>query len=229
MKILLISVFLFLLTASCSKDNNSKENVEVTPSQIQLIFPENVSECIEGSIISATQSEVVFKWGPLENTDLYEVHITNLFLSETRTYSTQNTQLPITIQRGTPYSWYISSPNNPVSLPSDSWSFYNSGNQKEYFIPFPAQNIQPENGTILTPNQNSVILEWLGNDLDSDILEYDVYFDEKTPPTLYQEKFNENNITINTLISGKKYYWSITTRDVLGNESNSNIFTFDVE
>ena len=229
MKILLISVFLFLLTASCSKDNNSKENVKVTPTQIQLIFPENVSECIEGSIISATQSEVVFKWGQLENTDTYEVHITNILLSETRTYSTQNTQLPITIERGTPYSWYISSPNNPVSLPSDTWSFYNSGNQKEYYIPFPAQNIQPENGTILTPNQNSVILEWIGNDLDSDILEYDVYFGETTPPTLYQEKLNKNSISIVSLTSGKKYHWRITTRDALGNESNSNIFTFEVE
>ena len=229
MKILLICIFLFLLTTSCSKDNNSKENVEVTPTQIQLIFPENVSECIEGSIISATQSEVVFRWSSLENTDTYEVHVTNLFLSETRTYSTQNTQLPITIERGTPYTWYISSPNNPQSLPSDTWSFYNSGNQAEYYIPFPAQNIQPENGTILTANQNSVLLEWIGNDLDSDILEYDVYFDETTPPTLYQEKLNKNSISIISLTSGKKYYWRITTRDVLGNESNSNIFTFEVE
>ena len=228
MKILLISVFLFLLATSCSKDNNSKD-LEVTPTQIQLIFPENISECIEGSITSATQSEVIFRWSPTENTKNYELNITNLILSASKTYSTENTELPITIDRGTPYSWYVASKNNLKTTVSDIWSFYNSGNQTEYFIPFPAQNISPKIGVVLPSNQNSVTLEWDGNDLDSDILEYDLYFDDRNPPDIYQEKIKENRITGLPISSANTYYWKITTRDELGNESASNIFVFEVE
>tara|TARA_R110002049_G_C9125672_1_gene558667 strand:- start:230 stop:922 length:693 start_codon:yes stop_codon:yes gene_type:complete len=222
-------LLLFVISNSCRKDNNLENNLELNPTKTQLIFPDNVSECIEGSILSDTQSEVFFRWTSTENTDYYELHITNLVLSNTKTYSTEDTELPITIERGTPYSWYVSSKNNSATTISDLWSFYNSSNQTQYFIPFPAQNISPEIEVVLPSNQKLVTLEWDGNDLDSDILEYDLYFEDLNPPDIYQEKIKENSLGGVPISSGNTYYWKITTRDELGNESDSNIFVFEVE
>ncbi len=223
------SILAIFILASCKKDNNLKDLIELKPTKVQLIFPQNISECIEGSILSETHSEVTFRWEPSENTDNYELHITNLLLYSTETYSTTNTELGITIPRGTPYSWYVSSHNNSAKVTSDTWSFYNSGSKTEYFIPFPAQNSYPEMRDSLPFNQSSVTLEWVGHDLDSDILDYDVYFDTSSPPTLYLEKTNKNNLADIPIAPGTTYYWKITTRDSLGNESNSNIFVFEVK
>lgn len=229
MKIVPFTILLLLLMASCGNDDNLKNNIALNPSKAQLIFPENISECIEGSIISDTQSEVIFRWTPTENTEVYDLFITNLNLTATETYTTENTQLPITIERGTPYSWYVSSKNNSSTTISDVWSFYNAGNRMEYFIPFPAQNIYPESDHILPSNINSITLEWDAKDLDSDILEYDVYFDELNPPEIYREKTKENIMADVPISSGNTYYWKITTRDEVGNESDSTIFVFEVE
>jgi hypothetical protein len=219
---------IIILTLSCGNDD-SIEKIQLNPSKAILLFPENSSECVEGSILSDTQSEVTFKWTASQNTDHYDLQLTNLVSKISESYTTNATELPITIARGVPYSWWITSINGAKTQESDIWSFYNAGDNTEYFIPFPAENIAPAPATLFPSTQSHVNLEWKGSDLDGDILEYDIYFGDSDPPAIYQEKYNETTLSNIPLVAGKSYYWKILTRDSLGNESISNIFSFEVE
>ncbi|HUH48189.1 MAG TPA: hypothetical protein VLZ54_13600 [Arenibacter sp.] len=216
-----------LLAISCGKDKNM-EDILLIPTKAVLVFPENVSECVEGNILSDTQSEVTFQWTASKNTDHYVLELTDLISKNTQTFTTKATELPITIARGTPYSWLITAINGSKAQESDIWSFYNAGKSTEYFIPFPAENIAPVPATVIPSNQSTVTLEWRGNDLDGDILEYDIYFGDTDPPNIYQEKYKQTTLPDIPLTTGKRFYWKIVTRDSLRNESSSNIFNFEV-
>ena len=65
-------------------------------------------------------------------------------------------------------------------------------------------------------------------DLDGDILEYDVYFDDSDPPAIYRENHKQSTLSDVPLAAGKQYFWKIVTRDSLGNESTSGVFSFEV-
>ena len=224
-KIVLITLLAVFI--SCGSDNDM-EKIQLIPTQAILIFPENISECIEGSILSDTQSEVTFQWTASQNTEHYDLQLTNLISKSTKSYTTKNTELPITIERGTPYSWQIISISGTKTQESDLWSFYNAGQNTEYFIPFPAENVSPVPATVYPSTQTSVTLEWNGNDLDGDILEYDIYFGDSDPPAIHQAKYKETSLANIPLVAGKSFYWKIVTRDSLGNESISDIFSFEV-
>ncbi|MCM4167315.1 hypothetical protein KCTC52924_02898 [Arenibacter antarcticus] len=229
MKSLIIPIVFILLIISCDSNNDEITNIEPTPGKAQLIFPENASECIEGEILSETQSEVLFQWTESENTNGYQVNLTNIITKNTKEYSTENNKLSIQIERGTPYSWQVISKSNSMSTKSETWSFYNAGNNIKYYIPFPAENISPINAAKLPSNQTTINLEWNASDLDSDIVEYDINFGESNSPAIYKAQIKEttlNNVPVST---GKAYYWSITTRDAVGNESLSGTFMFQVE
>src|SRR5690606_1057240 len=227
MKKVVFTAILLLLTISCGKDNNMEE-IQLVPTKAILVFPENNTECLEGSILSDTQSEVTFRWTASQNTEQYDLQLTNLISKSTKSFTTKNTELPITIERGTPYSWQIISISGPKTQESDLWSFYNAGESTEYFIPFPAENVSPAPATVYPSTQTGVTLEWNGNDLDGDILEYDIYFGDGNPPTIYQEKYKQTTLPDIPLVAGKSFYWKIVTRDSLGNESTSDIFSFEV-
>ncbi|TLP80531.1 hypothetical protein ES765_07095 [Maribacter sp. ACAM166] len=71
-------------------------------------------------------------------------------------------------------------------------------------------------------------LVWKSEDFDNDIIGYNVYFGESTDPTLFETDVVEtrfNGIAVNP---GKTYYWNIVTKNSIGNESVSPIFTFTV-
>ena len=72
---------LICLNYSCSKDNADQKNINESPGMVTLIFPENNTECKEGTIISDTQSEVAFRWNPSKNADSYILEINNLDLN----------------------------------------------------------------------------------------------------------------------------------------------------
>lgn len=227
MKRIVLIPILLLLSISCGSDNDL-EKIQLIPTKVILVFPENNSECLEGNILSAAQSEVTFRWTASQNTEHYDLQLTNLNLNSTKSYSTTNTELPVTLERGTPYSWRITSINGLKTQESDTWSFYNAGDNTEYFIPFPAENIAPPSPTLYASTQSTVTLEWKGNDLDGDILEYDIYFGDTDPPTIYQEKYKQTTLPNIPLVAGKSYYWKVITRDSLGNESSSELFSFEV-
>lgn len=223
--ILTFVLFCFLL--ACGADLDLLENI-VLEQQVNLVFPENVSECTEGTIITDTKSEVVFKWARLtENTNTYNVNLTNLNTNTIVLFETNDTELPITLERGTPYSWFVSYASSDYPI-SEIWSFYNAGPGLDSYLPFPATAVSPVSGASISSTSTNVNLIWKGEDLDDDIIGYDLYFGiEENPPLLAEDieatRYNDIPVT-----AGLQYYWKIITKDSVGNESESEIFTFTV-
>ncbi|NJB72852.1 hypothetical protein GGR42_003350 [Saonia flava] len=198
------------------------------PSAATLVFPQNNTECNEGTILNDTQSEVTFEWNASQNTDSYEVNITNLNTSSTQKVTATGTETAVTIARGTPYEWFVVSKANGtnVTATSSNAKFYNQGPGIENYAPFPADVVNPERGTTLATT-TSVALEWIGSDVDDDIEEYEVLFGTDETPTVSLGTVTETIIDAN-VASGGVYYWRVITTDSQGNTSQSEIFEFRV-
>lgn len=227
-KIISIVTLLGFIALSCSEDDDSTgTNTFDAPSSATLIFPENNTVCNEGTIISDTETDVLFQWEESENTSSYVLQITNLNNGNTRNISTLSTEFLIRILRGTPYSWSVRSIglDGGESAESSVWSFYNAGLPTENYAPFPATAIHPQPGSSV--DEGTVTLEWEASDIDNDIATYTVFFDTSNPPLA------EVDSTINTssevsVSSEVVYYWRIITTDEVGNTSTSQVFQFAV-
>jgi len=86
-------------------DNGGDDPVTMipNPAAATLIFPENNSECNEGTIVNENESDVNFRWSASENTDSYSVKVTNLLTSESFNVVQGGTERVFRLQRGTPY------------------------------------------------------------------------------------------------------------------------------
>lgn len=220
-----------LACASCGQDSDLIALFGRSPGKVALIFPENNSECTEGIILSDEQSEVTFRWEASVYTTDYEVRLANLAEGTVEILESDTNQLPITLSRATPYSWYVVSKNseNNKSAQSDTWSFYNAGSGPVSHIPFPAEAVSPENGAVIPASQASITLDWEASDLDGDLVAYDLYFGMASPPQLYQVQLTEDEYPEIAISPGTTYYWMVVCRDAIGNESNSVQFSFSVQ
>lgn len=201
------------------------------PQGAQLVFPERDSECTTGIEINETQSQVTFEWQPANNTDRYTLTVINLMTNSPQAISTTNTSAALSIEKGAPFSWSILSSNDDSdeTATSESWLFYNAGSQTTY-APFPAQIIFPRaGGTVQASTDGEVELEWLGADVEDDIVNFEVYFSSTSPPEILLGTSTTENSTISAdVISGQIYYWRVITMDAEGNSSDSGIFDFKV-
>ena len=97
------------------------------PSMATLTSPTNNKVCEEGTSVSDSQSSVNFQWTAGNNTDSYDLRITNLnsnqVINQTNITSTNKA---VTLNKGTPYSWKVTSKRNgtTVSAESSTWKFY---------------------------------------------------------------------------------------------------------
>ena len=198
------------------------------PSAVTLVFPANNEECNSGVSVSATQSRVNFQWNEGANATSYTVFVKNLLTNAESSINSSVNQVEITINKSTPYKWWIISKATGTSETAKSleWKFYNSGDAVQTYAPFPAELVAPVMGS--TVSETTVTLEWLGSNVDNDIKEYDVYFDTAHPPTNKIETVTAEKIE-NVSISTNTYYWKIVTRDNEGNTSTSQLFQFKVE
>ena len=228
MKIKGILFSLILVLSSCGKDNDLSGLV-LNPAAATLIFPENLTKCFEGNIISPTESEVTFRWNASDNTDIYELHVSNLLNGSTDIYQTKQTELAVIILRGVPYSWFVVSALNDTNntATSQTWSFYNAGEAVVSYIPFQAEPISPLPGTVFS-NVSTISLSWQATDLDDDIISYDIYFGSSSPPEMYQADVTSASVQNIPVSPNAIYYWQISTKDEQGNESVSSIFDFEV-
>lgn len=91
------------------------------PTQANLNSPTNNEVCEEGTSVSATQSSVNFQWTAGSNTDSYDLRITNLnsnqIINQTNISQTNKS---VTLNKGTPYSWKVTSKRSGTSQTSDS-------------------------------------------------------------------------------------------------------------
>ncbi|WP_375325090.1 hypothetical protein [Flagellimonas sp. GZD32] len=195
------------------------------PSVATLVFPDNNEECTEGVIVSETESQVTFQWAASENTDNYTLTIQNLETGVETSSTTSNTELQVTLNRGTAYAWTVvsSADGTNETATSETWRFYNAGAAIENYAPFPAYNPYPEMGIEVA--SGNISLQWEGSDLDGDTLMYTVYLDTANPPTTLLGESASASIDA-TLEVDKVYYWQVNSVDSAGNSSTSEIFEF---
>jgi len=131
-----------------------------TPGKTSLVAPLNAKTCEEGTNTSATQSTVTFSWNSASDTESYELRITNLNTSEVITQTgISTTSATVTLNRGIPYSWSITSKNKGATTTvSDIWKFYLAGVGVTNYAPFPAAAVSPLPGTTVTPTNGKVTL-----------------------------------------------------------------------
>lgn len=224
----LILVLTLSLGISCGGDDNDDVIAPVVnPTAAMLNFPLNNTECNEGTIISESRSEVIFKWTGAVNNDSYTLSLKNLETGVVKNYNSNFEELPISILRGVSYSWWVVSKvtGNSETAESQIWKFYNAGLPKESHPPFPAEVVSPVMGS--TVGSGVVKLQWKGSDVDNDIVSYTILFGNSETPSTSIGSTTTNSINVE-VESGNVYYWEVISTDANGNTSDSEIFQFKV-
>jgi len=223
----IIGLFILALLVSCGGDDGPPP----APEGATLVFPEENSECTTGTDINQTSSQVTFRWMASNNTENYTLSVTNLNTNVPQNITTESTSASLTITKGAPYAWSVTSrnTNSDQVASSPTWLFYNAGSQTTY-APFPAQLTHPLSGaTVQMDIANEVLLEWSGADVDNDIESFEVLFSETNPPTTSVGITNASTMEIPVGVeSGMVYYWRVVTTDQEGNTSISGVFDFRV-
>jgi hypothetical protein len=215
-----------LLLNACSSSKNEQPFEAVipeapAPTVVSLLKPLNNTVCEEGKILTPTQSEVSFSWDPSQNTDTYEVRITNLSTntSITRSINHPTTSFIETLNRGVPYSWQVKSKSIKTTKIAESseWKFYLSKDATGNYAPFPATLVSPKSGEIVALTDGKVTLNWTGSDPDQgSVLSYQVYIDTsliKVSSLEVKPISTTVNNTIVPLNSNTVYYWIVKTSD----------------
>ena len=219
-KILIISVCVFsMITISCSKTYEFRAPVD--PATATLSKPANNSQCLE-------VDKVKFEWNKSDNTDTYTITIIDLISSATVTQNTSTNAVEITLPKGRPYSWQITSKNESTSktAKSEIWKFYLSGAADSNHAPFPAEIIAPKNET--TVSAGSIELSWKVSDVDvGDTHKFDVKLDKTNATTVISTDQADTKKTV-TLTAGV-YYWRVVAKDNNGNHSESGVYKFTVQ
>jgi len=200
-----------------------------TPGKSILVAPLNAKTCEEGTNITATQSTVTFSWNSASDTESYELRITNLNTSEVITQTgISTTSATVTLTRGIPYSWSITSKNKGATTTvSDIWKFYLAGVGVTNYAPFPAAAVSPLPGTTVTPTNGKVTLTWDTSDVDGGTLTHTLYLDtvdgKQTPLAA------NSNLTVKTkevsVVANTIYYWRVVTSDG-SNAATSIVYSF---
>ena len=226
MRISLLIIVALSSLGACRK----KTEIQSAPAVAKLQLPAKNEACTSGTIVSDTQTKVVFKWNASTNADSYELHLKNLLTSLTTVHPATTPSLQLTIQRGAPFSWFVISKAEKTAstATSEIWKFYNSGPGVQTNAPFPADNLSPGMGQNIATNTTKVTFQWSGSDVDNDIIGYDVYFGLNENPGLLIQNFTSstlNNVNVN---ANTVYYWKVITKDSKGNTSESGLFQFKV-
>lgn len=221
-------IILLLVLFSCSPSDSETVSVQnEVPEKVELLFPEDNTECHEGTLISENQSEVPFRWTESNNTDFYEVFLENLESGTQSLTLSDINETNIIINRATAYKWHIVSKSNSSeeSTKSESSQFYNAGEEVVGHAPFPATVLFPVSGSEVVANSDMLDLRWSGNDLDNDIISFEVFYGTENPPTNNSGKLNENTYSLD-VSKNHRYYWRVLTYDSSGNSSQSEVSTF---
>ena len=204
------------------------------PSVATLTSPANNKVCEEGTSVNDSQSSVNFQWTAGNNTDSYDLRITNLnsnqLINQTNITSTN---IVVTLSNGTPYSWKITSKRNGtiVTVESSTWKFYLSSDGISNYPPYPSTLISPSSGHIFSSSNTSVELSWEGSHPENSSLTYSLFID--TTDGLQDPISSNQNLSVKSksvkVSSGNSYYWRVKATDSNNNSSYSAIHSFKVE
>lgn len=231
-KLLALYILGLLIFTSCDSDPapepNPQPNID-PPGIAVLSLPENNKECEQGNV-SGNMATVEFNWEASEDTDSYNLVITNL---DSQTVSNKtgitSTATEVSLERGHPYSWMIESKNSgSTRASSEIWKFYLAGDGESNFAPFPSEAISPSPGATVAFGNGTVKLEWEeSEDPDGDPVTYTLFADKIDGKQAPQEAWKnltgtskEISVEANTV-----YYWRVVTSDGI-NTASSITYTF---
>lgn len=225
---LFISALTITLISACGGNDDQPS----APEAVQLVFPENNSECLEGAPVAGNTnlSTVTFTWTDAPRATSYELQLKNLLTGNKQQFTSANNALQITLNKNTPYEWQVFSISS--SLPSEKigsaiYRFYNAGEGVQSYAPFPAVHLFPKSGQTVYTADGSLLLQWQGSDIDGDIASYEVLLDGSNPPTTSVGKgFTAAELRIENLQKQTVYYWLVITTDAQGNTSRSEPASF---
>ena len=235
-------VFVSLFIISCGGGGDGGSDDVITP-PVQTINPPSVATlnspannkvCEEGTSLSETESSVNFKWTAGNNTDSYDLRITNLnsnqVINQTNITSANNA---VTLNKGTPYSWKITSKRNGTSETAESstWKFYLSSDGISNYPPYPSTLLSPLSAHSFSSDTSSVELSWEGLHPENLTLTYDLYIDTTDglqDPILSNQNLSAKSKSVQ-VSSGKNYYWRVKAKDTNNNSSYSTIHSFKIE
>jgi len=224
MKKHLLFCLLCLAVISCKKP----VKVINPPTKAVLSLPANNEACTSGTITSPTLSSILFKWTASQNAESYELTIKNLESGVITTQTTTALELPVTLTRNMPYSWFVTAKSSKIATTavSDVWKFYNAGEAPSAFAPFPADMVTPKMAQRITPVAGKITLQWTGSDVDNDILNYDIYLGTTASPGLLKAAQTGLSLPDVAVNANTTYYWKVITRDSKGNTSDSGVYVF---
>ena len=201
------------------------------PGKATPTAPANNKTCETGTSVSDTQSSVTFSWNSSADTESYDLRVTNLNTNGvTNKTGLTTTSTTMTLDKGVPYSWNITSKNTKTTTTttSDTWKFYLAGTGITHYAPFPADLKTPTSGSTVERTDGKVTFTWEGSDPDSgDTLGYTLYVDKtdgkQTPPST-QTGLSAKTLDV-TLDADTVYYWRVKTTDGT-NSSYSIVYSF---
>jgi hypothetical protein len=213
-------IFLSLLVFSCGGSGDEPIAPEIkAPDVVNLNLPSNNTICEDGTNVTNTSSDVAFTWAPSNNTESYELAITNLITNvvTTKTITHPTATTTVSLTRGMPYKWQITSKSTKTTKTgiSSSNKFYLAGAGITSYAPFPATITAPIFGSVVTPTNSKVTLSWSGSDPDSSVLTYEVFIDtDEAKVRSYTTPISTStNSYSHTVESNKTYFWCVKTSD----------------
>ena len=207
------------MNLSCSKTYEFRAPVD--PEAANLSKPANNTQCLE-------IDNVTFEWNKSENTESYTITIINLDSKEVTNKNSNTNSIEVTLTKGKPYSWQITSKNKSTSkiAKSEVWKFYLSGAANTNHAPFPAEIISPKNDAVVS--EGNIELSWKVSDVDvGDTHTFDVLLDEVDGSTVISQNQAGTKKTID--LTKGVYYWIIIAKDSKQNQSHSGVYKFTVE
>ncbi len=202
------------------------------PGISSLSLPENDKACEVGEV-NGDLASVSFSWEAADNTDLYDIVLTNQASGASTTYSDiEGTETTLELERAQAYSWKVVPKNCATSNTSgETWQFYLAGEAEQNAAPFAATAVSPTPGSTASPTDGKVTIQWEATDPDEDTLTYTLMvstsetFEEGDATATYAD-LSEPSQEVE--VSEGIYYWKVVTAD----ESisvTSDVFSFRVE
>ena len=224
-------VFLLTFLLGCTAEEQPTEESNLFPSEFELLYPENGSACLDGSIINDTQSKITFLWNSSTHAVKYTLNITNLRDNYSQKLESSERSLEVTLKHGDPYAWSVTAlgSDNTATLTSEEWKFYLAGNGIVNYAPFPPELILPRPSALVTLNaDNLLLLSWTCSDVEGDLKSYKVYLDQNDASTLIRTiTASENTITIAVeAVADATYFWKVIAEDSEGNTASSGVYSF---
>lgn len=220
----LMVISLTIISFGCKKKAPAPE-----PSAAVLLIPANNEACTIGIIVSDTESKINLSWNAGANADSYQVTIINLLNQAQQTLSTTTNSAELSLQRNTPYSWFVTSKSSKsvATAKSTVWKFYNPGLGTNSYPPYPAEMVSPTMGQSVSPNAGKITLQWKGSDADNDLVNYDVYLGTSSNNvTAIKTQHAATSLTDVSVNANSVYYWKVISRDGKGNTSDSGLYEF---